>query len=119
MLQHSTNYRSAGQLYTVLHDRGELISQATVYRALQLFLASGRVRVLHTADGETRYRWCDRTGHHLHLICRQCGRAEEVAGDAFNDTTADVAEDPGFINVSPTAEVFGTCNTCPFDDPLR
>jgi Fur family ferric uptake transcriptional regulator len=115
VLQHSAHYRSAGQLYEILHGRGESISRATVYRALQFFLATGRLKVLHTADGETRYRWCDKAGRHLHLICRQCGRAEEIAGQTLDDTATDAAQRLGFSNVSPTAEVFGNCSACPTD----
>ncbi|WP_181034976.1 Fur family transcriptional regulator [Arthrobacter sp. B0490] len=113
VLQHSAHYRSAGQLYAILYDRGESISRATVYRALQFFVATGSLKVLHTADGETRYRWCDRAGRHLHLICRQCGRAEEIAGQALDDTATDAAQRLGFSDVSPTAEVFGNCSACP------
>ena len=41
----------------------------------------GEVDVIRTPDGEAVYRSCS-TDHHHHVVCRSCGLAVEVTGDA-------------------------------------
>ena len=58
---------------------GDKVGLATVYRNLQAMAADGEIDMLRTDDGEAVYRACS-TGHHHHLVCRDCGRTVEVEG---------------------------------------
>lgn len=104
-------FRSAQDLHQLLRNRGETIGLTTVYRTLQALAEAGEVDVLRQADGETVYRRCS-TGHHHHLVCRHCGRTEEVEGPAVEEWAARVARRHGFRDVEHTVEVFGTCGDC-------
>ncbi len=104
-------FRSAQDIHTMLRDSGDSIGLTTVYRALQAMADAGQVDVLRTDDGEAVYRRCS-TGHHHHLVCRSCGRTVEVDGPAVERWADRVARDNGFIDVSHTLEVFGTCADC-------
>lgn len=61
--------------------------------------------------GEAIYRRCGRQHHH-HLICRTCGRTLEVEGPAVERWADRIAAENGFVDVSHTLDVFGTCSDC-------
>jgi len=54
----------------------------------------GVVDVIHTPDGEATYRFCGGTAraHHHHLVCRRCGRTEEIEGRVIERWADEVAE---------------------------
>ena len=110
-LDRSEEFRSAQDIHTLLRESGEAIGLTTVYRALQAMADAGQVDVLRTDDGEAVYRRCS-TGHHHHLVCRSCGRTVEVEGPAVERWADRVARNHGFVEVSHTLEVFGTCADC-------
>ena len=68
-------------------------------------------RILRTPDGEVAYRRCSPV-HHPHLICRRCGRTEEVAGDALEEWSQQVATAHGFREPEHFVEVYGLCSSC-------
>jgi Fur family ferric uptake transcriptional regulator len=105
------DFRSAQELHDLLKQRGEAVGLATVYRTLQALADAGEVDVLRTDDGEAIYRRCS-SGHHHHLVCRECGRTVEVEGPAVERWAAAVAREHGFSDVRHTIEVFGTCADC-------
>ena len=111
-------FRSAQELHDELRRRGEGIGLTTVYRTLQSLADAGMVDVLRTDSGESVYRQCS-TGHHHHLVCRDCGRTVEVEGPTVEAWAETVARQHGFIDISHTMEIFGTCNTCTHTDVPR
>jgi Fur family ferric uptake transcriptional regulator len=107
-------FRSAQDVYAALRSQGEAVGLSTVYRHLQSFADSGLVDVIHTPEGETTYRYCGEpgAGHHHHLVCRDCGRAEEIEGRVIERWAATVAEKYGYTDVDHTVELFGRCAVC-------
>jgi Fur family ferric uptake transcriptional regulator len=106
-----SDFRSAQELHDLLRRQGENVGLTTVYRTLQSLAEAGQVDVLRTDDGESMYRRCS-AGHHHHLVCRQCGRAVEVAGPAVERWADQVAAAHGFTDVTHTVEIFGRCPDC-------
>ena len=84
----------------------------TVYRMLQSLADAGEVDAIRTDDGETVYRRCESGRHHHHLVCRSCGRTVEVQGPTVEKWADRVAAEAGFVDVTHTLEVFGTCADC-------
>jgi Fur family ferric uptake transcriptional regulator len=113
-LQAAGGFRSAQDVYAVLRGDGAAVGLSTVYRHLQTLVDDGVVDVIHTADGEATYRYCGEpgAGHHHHLVCRTCGRTEEVEGRAVERWAGDVAAQHGYSDVDHTVELFGTCRPC-------
>ncbi|MFV0253784.1 MAG: Fur family transcriptional regulator [Beutenbergiaceae bacterium] len=111
LLEETPDFNSAQQLHTMLKDAGHNVGLATVYRTLQTMAEAGDVDVLRLEDGEARYRRCAR-GHHHHLVCRECGRAVELAGEAVERWAARIAQEHDFVEVEHTAELVGTCRDC-------
>ena len=116
LLSEFREFRSAQQIHAVLRERGDNIGLSTVYRTLGLMVHSGQVDVLTREDGETVYLQCSRQHHH-HLLCRSCGRSNEIAGQAVVQWADDVAKQHGYTDISHTLEVFDLCPGCSPTDP--
>jgi Fur family transcriptional regulator, ferric uptake regulator len=111
LLAEVEGFHSAQELHAMLRDRGERIGLTTVYRTLQGLADSGAIDVMRPPGGEHLYRRCSK-GHHHHLVCRACGRTAEVEGPAVETWAERVAAKHGYVDVSHTLEVFGTCPDC-------
>ena len=104
-------FRSAQEIHDIVRRRGEGVGLSTVYRALQAMAEADEVDVLRSGDGEALYRRCS-SGHHHHLVCRDCGRTVEVEGPTVERWADRVAAEHGFADVSHTLEIFGRCGSC-------
>jgi Fur family ferric uptake transcriptional regulator len=96
----------------MLQNQGVSVSLATAYRILQSLADEGLVDVLRNGDGEAVYRRCAVTGHHHHLLCRNCGKAVEVEAPAVETWAARTAAEHGYTEVAHTVEIFGLCPEC-------
>jgi Fur family ferric uptake transcriptional regulator len=111
LLAEAEGFHSAQELHAMLRDRGERVGLTTVYRTLQGLADCGEVDVMRPPGGEHLYRRCSE-GHHHHLVCRVCGRTVEVEGPAVETWADRVAARHGYVDVSHTMEIFGTCPGC-------
>jgi Fur family ferric uptake transcriptional regulator len=111
VLAESEGFNSAQDLHAMLRARGERVGLTTVYRTLQGLADAGEIDVMRPPGGEHLYRRCSQ-GHHHHLVCRSCARAVEVEGPAVEAWADRVAAKHGFVDVSHTMEIFGTCAEC-------
>ncbi len=113
-LRDAGGFRSAQDVYSALRAQGATVGLSTVYRHLQAFADEGAVDVIHTPDGEATYRFCGESPqrHHHHLVCRRCGRAEEIEGRAIEKWAEQVAAEHGYTAVDHTVELFGLCGSC-------
>lgn len=112
VLADSEEFRTAQELHDLLRGQGHSVGLATVYRTMQTMVNNGDVDVLRNAEGEAMYRRCARTEHHHHLLCRGCGRAEEIGADLVEQWADSVARAYNFIEVEHTAELYGICASC-------
>ena len=110
-VERSDEFRSAQEIHASLRTGGDAIGLATVYRALQAMVEDGFLDTLRTDEGEQVFRRCS-TGHHHHLLCRDCGRAVEVEGPAVERWAAGVSAEHGFTEVGLTLELVGRCGDC-------
>lgn len=108
-LSQQDDFRSAQQIHEQMRADGETVGLATVYRNLQALSRSGRLDVLVAGDGESLYRQCEDTGHHHHLVCRECGRTVEFLAPKLETAMTAIAHEHGFTDVDHTLEVFGLC----------
>lgn len=111
-LDELADFVSTQELHRILQERGTAVSLATSYRILQSLADDGLVDVLRSADGEAVYRRCAVTGHHHHLLCRNCGKTVEVEAPAVEAWAARIAKEHGFTAVEHTVEIFGLCREC-------
>lgn len=111
-LAHAGDFRTAQQIHEQLRAGGDPVGLATVYRTLQTMAEAAEIDVVRTSDGESAYRRCSTTGHHHHLVCRACGRTEEIMASAVEAWAATVAAEHGFSNVTHDVELYGLCGDC-------
>ena len=86
--------------------------RGSVYRNLGVLADSGVVQAIAGYAEFTRYELDEALIGHHHLVCRSCGRAEEVEGPAVERWTSAVAEEFGYTDVNHTVEIFGICSSC-------
>ena len=108
----SREFRSAQDIHAAMAGSGTRVGLATVYRNLQVMAADAEVDVIRTPDGEAVYRSCATLHHHHHVVCRSCGLAVEVTGDAVERWAEAVAAAHGFTAVQHTVEMDGLCPDC-------
>lgn len=111
-LDRAPGFLSAQSLHAELHSTGSPIGLATVYRTLNGLVASGDADSLQSPEGEAIYRACSTSGHHHHLICRNCGVSVEIAADEVEVWARRVASEHGFTDAAHVVDVFGLCPTC-------
>ncbi len=104
-------FHSIQDVHARLRAAGDAVGLTTVYRAVQSLAEDGELDSIRTDSGEALYRRCS-TDHHHHLVCRACGRTVEVAGPAVERWARRVADEHGFVDLSHTLEIFGTCADC-------
>jgi Fur family ferric uptake transcriptional regulator len=93
---------------------------ASVYRAVNLLARIGLVRVTDASRSRpsARYELAEPfTGHHHHLICRVCGRIEDLDGcvipnDALGRLTRRLGRAKGFRVTEHELRLFGRCREC-------
>ena len=112
-MRSADGFRTAQQIFDAVRASGASISLTTVYRHLNQLAESGRADIVHAADGEAQFKLCGPPDagaeHHHHVVCRVCGRSEEVDGPEVEAWAERVAAAAGYTEVSHTVEVFGLC----------
>lgn len=111
LFTNSDEFRTAQQVHGALIGLGDKVGLATVYRTLQSMVDAAELDAVRSPDGEMTYRACS-SGHHHHLICRNCGTAVEIEASAVEAWAAKVAAQYGFRDAGHELEMFGLCRDC-------
>jgi Fur family ferric uptake transcriptional regulator len=104
---------TAKEIADHLHERGEDVGVASIYRTLELLDRLQLARRVDAAEGVARYEPIDPSGdHHHHLVCVSCG---EVS--AFEDSELEKAIErlSGRVDYAVAAHdvtLRGECPTC-------
>ncbi len=112
VLRRVDGFRTAQQIHADLGAHGHRVGLTTVYRHLNVLADEGRADVVHTDDGESAFRLCgerENLTHHHHVVCRVCGRSEEVSDPKVEAWAERVAAAAGYTDITHTLEVFGLC----------
>lgn len=115
VLAGTDEFATAAELHEALRTTGARVGLATVYRTLADLVAAGELDSLRGPAGETLYRRCGDSEHHHHLVCRRCGRTEEVTAPAVERWAHSVAKRYGFTEIGHEIELFGLCAACSAD----
>ena len=105
---------TAEGIYRKLHEAGEEIGLATVYRALTQFEAAGLVTRHHFEGGQAVFE-LERGPHHDHIVCVHCGRVDEFYDKVIEERQRAVAKKLGFKLRDHAMTLYGECNgkNCP------
>jgi len=99
------------QVYFRLQRMDDTIDRSSVYRTLKLFVALGLVVAAETPRGETVYEIPKPKKHH-HLLCRQCGKEEEIGHEVMQGMIEQVGLRYGFDIEDDHLVLHGVCAEC-------
>ena len=115
LLVHRHVRRSGGhltpeQVHAQLAPGLPSLSPATIYATLDLLDELGFVRRLSTPRGTTVYD--PRTDPHHHVICRRCGRMEDIDAPVDAEAAQAAATAAGFTVDHRELQLSGLCAAC-------
>ncbi|MGE5403507.1 MAG: Fur family transcriptional regulator [Candidatus Saccharibacteria bacterium] len=87
------------------------LSAATVYRNLNTMTNLGLIERVEIHD-KGRCFELNNGQHHHHLVCIECGRAEEIGCCPISDLIKAVAKESDFEIMSHSFEITGYCRDC-------
>jgi Fur family ferric uptake transcriptional regulator len=103
---------SAEEVVSELASRGTKAGTATVYRTLDVLVASGLAVERDFAEGFRRFEPARERSQRQQLLCMSCGRAEEFRDDRLELVAAAAAEAHGFVRERHRLVIYGTCAHC-------
>jgi Fe2+ or Zn2+ uptake regulation protein len=98
------------QLLAEIGPAAPSLSPATIYSTLELLDELGFVRRVSTPRGGTVYD--PRTDPHHHVICRRCGRMQDLVARVDTVDAERVATGAGFTVDHGELQLFGLCADC-------
>lgn len=87
------------------------VGRATVFRTVRLLQEAEVICRLVLEDGGVRYEF-SQSGHHHHLICRDCGGVTEFSDPALDELIERDAGAVAFTLGGHSLELYGTCASC-------
>ena len=94
-----------------VRERFGTVSTQAVYDMLAACAAAGLLRRIEPAGHPARFE--RRVGdHHHHLVCRRCGRTEDVDRAIGAQPCLTAAEDAGFVVDESEVMFWGVCPAC-------
>jgi Fur family ferric uptake transcriptional regulator len=103
---------SAQELCDEVDSQQAGIGRATVFRTLQSLQEAGVVQRITMPGDQSGYLLCPTQGHHHHLVCRICGKVEELPENEVSSFLARIDADHGFETDHATFDIYGTCSDC-------
>jgi Fe2+ or Zn2+ uptake regulation protein len=110
LLRDSARHISAEELLVEASEKLPGVSLPTVYATLELFEQLGVVRRVNGGGGTLL--WDTRADAHHHMICRRCGRIEDMEAPLDLERARRVAAKSGFEADRAEVVVSGLCRDC-------
>ena len=96
----------------VSNARGKRVAANSVYRILDLFVASNLARRIESANAYIANPHPGCRHDCIFLICDSCGRATHLDDDSLTGALVDAAKQSGFADIRPVVELRGICSDC-------
>lgn len=97
------------EIHSKVNDQG--FDLATVYRTINSFLEKNLVTDIDFKDDYKRYELIIDRHHHHHIVCRKCGKVENV-DICLTDKMEQEVEKKGYRDITHSLEFFGVCELC-------
>lgn len=102
---------SAGEICRRLESEHPSLDPSTVYRTLDTLCSLGLLRRTYIRDGVAWYHHVD-VQPHQHLICRACGRDDEVRIAGLDEISEALQQRHGFAADLAYVSFMGVCADC-------
>ena len=110
-IENSPDHISAEEIYAQVAARYPHVNISTVYRTLELLKRLGMVYEINLGEGRIRYH-SEKSGHHHHLVCQNCGREIDVDEAALAPLKEALLRDYSFSAELRHVAIFGLCEDC-------
>jgi len=110
-IEKSDNHISAEEIHSYAHTKYPYINISTVYRTLELLKALHLVSETDLGGGRFLYHPTGKAHHH-HLVCRKCGKVQDIDVSVFEHLRDELRVKYGFDAELEHMAVFGTCDRC-------
>lgn len=96
----------------VSKERGKRVAANSVYRILDLFVASNLARRVESANAYVANPHPGCRHDCIFLICDSCGQATHIDDDRLTGALVEAARHAGFADIRPVVELRGQCASC-------
>ena len=96
----------------VSNARGKRVAANSVYRILDLFVATNLARRVESANAYIANPHPGCRHDCIFLICDTCGRTVHIDDDKLTGALVDAAHKAGFADIRPVVELRGVCADC-------
>lgn len=104
---------TAKEIADRLHERGEEVGVASIYRTLELLDRLHLTRRVDVAEGVARYEPIDPSGeHHHHLVCESCGEVSAFEDPELERTIERLAGRVEYSVAAHDVTLRGECPAC-------
>jgi Fur family ferric uptake transcriptional regulator len=108
---HELGHATPDQVHAAVARTAAGVNISTVYRTLELLEGLGLVRHTHLSHGAPTYHAAT-VDEHVHLVCRGCGRIDEISPRVLDGVIEQLREQHGFRVDVGHVSLFGTCTEC-------
>jgi Fur family peroxide stress response transcriptional regulator len=108
-LKSRVDHPTAKMVFESVRDKADRMSFATVYNSLEYLVEHGLVNKLNLESDSIRYDGF--LNEHSHLVCKVCGKIQDVPSLALN-TNEVKFDELGFKADRIDTTVIGHCQTC-------
>ena len=109
LLARDMTHPGAGDIYRKVRKRVPQISMSTVYYTLDMMKKEGLIHEIEFYDRDNRYDV--NVSHHINLICKKCGRIEDLSG-GISLSYMQIQQKTEFQPVAMRYEYYGYCKEC-------
>jgi Fur family ferric uptake transcriptional regulator len=104
---------TAKEIADSLHERGQDIGVASIYRTLELLDKLRLTRRVDAAEGVARYEPVDPSGeHHHHFVCESCGEVKPFADRELERAIEQLSERLDYAVDAHDVTLRGECPDC-------
>ncbi|MGI8715187.1 MAG: Fur family transcriptional regulator [Solirubrobacteraceae bacterium] len=109
-LRRRAHHATADEIRNAVRAELPGTSTPTVYATLELLAELGLVRQIDAGSRATLYD--ARTEPHQHMVCRRCGRIDDLDGDVETAALLSAARATGFSPRAVELVISGLCRNC-------
>ncbi len=112
ILSSSMDHPDALTVFRRAQDKKAKVSIGTVYRTLELLVKEGKALKFYDANAVARYD--AKVDFHHHLICRVCGKVEDLDASLFksDQMIKEIEEKTHFKDIEYHLTIYGICEDC-------
>jgi Fur family ferric uptake transcriptional regulator len=104
---------TAKEIADRLHERGQDVGVASIYRTLDLLDRLRLAKRVDAAEGVARYEPIDPSGeHHHHLVCESCGEVTAFEDRELEQAIAEISRRVDYAVDAHDVTLRGECPAC-------